>query len=83
MPEPTADGLYGLPPGEFVTACNRLARALSQAGERAAAARVKALRRPSLPVWAVNQLVSPTRPVLRRELGDGQAPGRAGAWRDA
>ncbi len=50
-PEPDLDGLYRLPPGDFIAARNALART---AGSAAAA--VKALAKPTLPAWAVNQL---------------------------
>ena len=50
------DELFGLPPEEFVAARDELARRLRREGEAEAAKRVKALRRPSLSAWAVNQL---------------------------
>lgn len=65
MPKPLAvvpdveselDELYGLPPTEFTRARNDLARRLKQAGQSAIAARVKELRKPTIPLWAVNQL---------------------------
>jgi hypothetical protein len=54
--EAELDALYGLPPGEFTEARNDLARRLKQAGQEEAAARVKQLRKPTVPLWAVNQL---------------------------
>jgi hypothetical protein len=65
MPKPLAvvpeleselDALYALPPAEFTGARNDLARRLKQAGQNEAAAQVKALRKPTVPLWAVNQL---------------------------
>ena len=65
MPKPLAvvpdveaelDALYALAPAEFVDARNDLARRLKQAGRADAAAQVKALRKPTVPVWVVNQL---------------------------
>jgi hypothetical protein len=50
------DELFGLPPEEFVAARDDLARRLRREGEAEAARQVKALRRPSLSAWAVNQL---------------------------
>jgi hypothetical protein len=50
------DELFGLPPEEFVAARDELARRLKREGDAEAARRVKALRRPSLSAWAVNQL---------------------------
>jgi DNA repair exonuclease SbcCD ATPase subunit len=49
-------GLYRLPPGEFVAGRDQLARQLRAAGDREAARRVAALRRPSISAWAANQL---------------------------
>ena len=46
--------LYGLPPGEFIAARDRLAGELKEAGRADEAAGVKKLRRPSIVAWAVN-----------------------------
>jgi hypothetical protein len=46
--------LYGLPPGEFIAARDRLAGELKDAGKADEAAEVKKLRRPSIVAWAVN-----------------------------
>jgi hypothetical protein len=51
------DELYGLPLDRFVAERTALARALRTAGDRDEAARVAALRKPSVAAWAVNQLV--------------------------
>jgi hypothetical protein len=51
------DGLYALPPGEFVEARNRAAADLRKEGRREDADRVKALRKPSAAAAAVNALV--------------------------
>jgi hypothetical protein len=48
--------LYGAELDDFVAERTRLARALREEGRRAEAARVQELRKPSLSVWAVNQL---------------------------
>jgi hypothetical protein len=50
------DRLYGLPLEEFTAARNELATRLRKAGQAEAAERVRALRKPSVAVWAVNQL---------------------------
>ena len=50
------DGLYGLPLAEFVAARDQLARRLRKDDRREDAEMVKALPKPSAPVWAVNQL---------------------------
>jgi DNA repair exonuclease SbcCD ATPase subunit len=56
--KPTADidALFQLPPAEFTVARNALAGKLKKAGKDEEADRVKALPKPSLPAWAVNQL---------------------------
>jgi hypothetical protein len=50
------DRLYGMPPDEFVGARDALAKELRTEGRRDDAATVKALRRPSVAAWAVNQI---------------------------
>jgi len=51
-----AEDLYGLPLEDFVDARNALVRELKQRGESDQAESVRQLRKPSVPVWAVNQL---------------------------
>ena len=53
---PEAERLYGLPLEKFVEERNALARSLRQEDRREEAEQVAALRRPSLPVWAINQV---------------------------
>lgn len=50
------DELYARPLDEFTNARNELVRRLRSAGQAEAAERVKALKKPSVPLWAVNQL---------------------------
>lgn len=54
--EGRVDGLFALPPEDFVEARNQLARELRAAGDRATATAVKDLRRPTVAAWALNQL---------------------------
>jgi hypothetical protein len=54
--EEELDRLYGLPLEEFTPARNDLARRLKRANQAEAATRVQALKKPSVPVWAANQL---------------------------
>jgi hypothetical protein len=54
--EEELDRLFALPPAEFTAARNDLARRLKQAGQKAISARVHELRKPTVPVWTVNQL---------------------------
>ncbi len=49
--------LYGLPLERFIPERGELAKGLRRSGHREDAARVAALRKPSVPAWAVNQLV--------------------------
>jgi hypothetical protein len=49
--------LYGLPPEDFIAARNDLAKAVMAAGDVAASAQVKTLRKPTLAAWLANQLV--------------------------
>ncbi|HJT38339.1 MAG TPA: hypothetical protein VJ818_07930 [Actinomycetota bacterium] len=48
--------LYELPLEEFTGARNALAKELTSGGDKAKAAEVRALRKPSVPAWAVNQV---------------------------
>ncbi|TDD96062.1 hypothetical protein [Actinomadura rubrisoli] len=52
----SADELYGAVPAEFVATRTRLARQAKADGDAALAKRIGALRRPTLPAWAVNLL---------------------------
>jgi hypothetical protein len=70
--EPDVERLFGLAPAEFVAARDEAARRLKREGDAEAAARVKALRRPSLSAWAVNQLARERRADLARLLEAGE-----------
>jgi hypothetical protein len=54
--ESELDDLFGRPLSEFTGARNELVKRLRKAGQEEAAARVQALRKPSVPVWTANQL---------------------------
>lgn len=54
--ESELDRLFALPPAEFTAARNDLSRRLKQAGQNSISARVHELRKPTVPVWTVNQL---------------------------
>ncbi len=59
MPGPPSgeiDRLYALPREEFTRERDELAKRLRKEGERDAAAAVKALKKPSVAAWAVNQV---------------------------
>jgi predicted nucleic acid-binding Zn-ribbon protein len=52
----TRHDLFGVDPAEFVAARDALARQLRSEGKRDEATAVKALRRPPVPIWALNQV---------------------------
>ncbi|WP_067468861.1 hypothetical protein [Actinomadura macra] len=64
--------LYGVAPGEFVETRTRLARRAKQDGDAALAKRIEALRRPTLPAWAVNLLARSAEDDLGRLLDVGE-----------
>lgn len=66
------DRLHGLPLDEFTAARNALARDLRKAGDRAAADQVKALPKPSISAWVVNQLARRKRMQMRSLLTAGE-----------
>jgi hypothetical protein len=66
------DELFGLAPEAFVAARDELARRLRREGDAEAAKRVKALRRPPLSAWAVNQLARGRGPGLDALLAAGE-----------
>jgi hypothetical protein len=68
------DELLTLALGDFIAGPDRLAATLAAAGQRDRAREVKALRRPSVAAWVVNQLAHRHRVELRRliDAGAGQ-----------
>jgi hypothetical protein len=54
--EAELDNLYAAVPADFTRARNDLAQRLKEAGQVEAAAGIKQLRKPTVPLWAVNQL---------------------------
>jgi hypothetical protein len=54
--DPEIRRLYGVSLAEFIAARNALATRLRKAGQEAEAEAVKALKKPTPPVWAVNQV---------------------------
>lgn len=66
------DALFHLPLSEFTAARNALAARLKKAGDAEDAQRVKALPKPSVPAWAVNQLYRRHRIVFDRLLDAGE-----------
>ena len=74
MPADTAeiDTLYRLPLNEFTPARNALAAKLTSAGRAGVAARVKALPKPPLSAWVVNQLYWRHRPAFTELMAAGE-----------
>ena len=66
------DELYAAPAGEFVERRDALAKALRSDGERQAADTVKALRKPTVAAWAVNQLARREKMRIRSLLTAGE-----------
>lgn len=64
--------LYGLPLEEFTAARNELARSLAQERDPRAD-EIRGLRKPAVPVWAVNQLARRDQLAMRRLLAAGAA----------
>ena len=66
------DDLYGLPLGEFTAARNELEKRLRREGERERAKEVKALRKPTAPAWALNQLARQRGKDVKRLVAAGE-----------
>ena len=74
-----ADRLYGLPLGEFTSARNELAKRLAQEGDSSAAESVRALAKPPVSVWAINQAARSDKNSVRALLEAGEGLRRAQA----
>jgi predicted ribosome quality control (RQC) complex YloA/Tae2 family protein len=89
--EDDLDALFARPLDEFTRARNELAKRLAKGGEADAAAEVRKLSKPTVPAWAVNQLVRREPALLGRLLEGGEVlqeqvlrgSGGAEALRDA
>jgi hypothetical protein len=66
------DALFQLPLGEFTSARNALSSQLKKHGRAAEAAEVKALAKPSISAWVVNQLYWQHRELFDRLLAAGE-----------
>jgi hypothetical protein len=64
--------LYRLPPGEFTGARNARVKELRKQGDREAAEAVKALRKPTVAAWALNQLARTRSKDLERLIAAGE-----------
>jgi len=70
--EDELDALFRLPMAEFTAARNALAVQLKKSGRREESDRVKALLKPSISAWAVNQLYWQHREAFDRLIATGQ-----------
>jgi hypothetical protein len=66
------DKLFEVPPDDFVSERDRLGRSLKEEGRDDLASQVKALRKPTLPAWALNQLARRRRKDVEALLEAGQ-----------
>ena len=80
--EDEIDALFKLPPGEFTPARNALAARLEKAGQQDEASDVKALAKPSVPAWVVNQLYWQHRKAFDRLIEAGDRFRKAGGLRE-
>jgi len=67
------DQLYGLPLGDFTPARNELAARLRRQGDRAAGDAAKALAKPSVTAWALNQVARRQPALVEGLLAAGEA----------
>jgi hypothetical protein len=75
------DALFQLSPPQFVAARNALAVQLKKAGRDDAASRVRALPKPSISAWTVNQLYWKHRATFEKLLSTGERVRQAQASR--
>jgi hypothetical protein len=73
----SASDLYGLALEQFTAERNDLVKRLKVDGDKEAAARVGKLRKPTLPAWAVNQLVRTQPKQIKALFATGDAVARA------
>ena len=71
--ESELDNLYAAPLDQFVKVRNEIAARLKKDGDEAAAARVAALKKPSVSAWTVNQLARSGSLDLQRLIKAGEA----------
>lgn len=71
------DALFALPPSEFTAARNALVKQLRGEKRRDEAEAVKALKRPSVPAWALNQVARRDPDAIEAVIEAGAAVGTA------
>ena len=67
----SADDLFLIDPAAFVAERNALVKRLKAAGDKAAAAEVQAMRKPSPPAWALNQVARSSPDLVTAALDAG------------
>jgi hypothetical protein len=72
-PDVDVDALFELPLDEFTAARNALAKRLAKEGEAEAAEDVRKLAKPTVPAWAVNQLVRREPKLVASLIESGEA----------
>src|ERR671919_752827 len=72
------DSLFGMPLDRFIPERDTLAKQLRATGDREAADRVKALRKPTVPAWALNQLARQDPRGVTDVVARGCSRGRGG-----
>jgi hypothetical protein len=72
-PDAEIDALFALPLAEFTAARNALAKRLEKESNAEAAEQVRTLAKPTVPVWAVNQLVRREPKLVDELLANGDA----------
>jgi hypothetical protein len=70
--EGVTDELYGAPPDQFTARRDELARQAGAEGDKALAAAVRALRRPTAAAWVVNHLVREDSDAVEALVGLGE-----------
>ena len=75
--ESDIDALFQLPPPEFIAARNALAGRLKKSGRDETARRVRAIPKPSISAWTVNQLYWKHRTAFDKLLASGERFRRA------
>ena len=80
-PADPADALFAAPLAEFVATRGRLASELAKAGDKQAAAALKAIGKPSVSAWAVNQAVRAEPAAVHRLIRGQRRPGAGPAER--
>jgi hypothetical protein len=71
------DGLFELPPEEFIAARNELSRRLKKDGEAAASEQIKQLGKPTVAAWTINQLARRDKKAIRDLVAAGTQLRRA------